>query len=244
MGGGRLSSQGPADPERGFPGGSGVVVVEPEPRVGRSREERVCMSVIDRREAIQIIAVAPLAVAFRWAPESVREAAALAREALARGTLYEPKNFNAHEWETVRLLVDIILPQDERSGSATDAGVPEFMDFMLGADPDLQAFVAVRDADVLGVWSPNRTRADEAAAMARRLDVGQARAFPSIAAMVADPAIEAIWLCGPNHARVTNVEEITDAVTRGKAGLKGVACEKPLARNVAEAKRVLELTTR
>ena len=108
----------------------------------------------------------------------------------------------------------------------------------------LQAFVAVRDADVRGVWSPNRTRADEAAAMARRLDVGQARAFPSIAAMVADPAIEAIWLCGPNHARVTNVEEITDAVTRGKAGLKGVACEKPLARNVAEAKRVLELTTR
>ncbi|PYP72320.1 MAG: transcriptional initiation protein Tat [Gemmatimonadetes bacterium] len=96
------------------------------------------MSVIDRREAIQIIAVAPLAVAFRWAPESVREAAALAREALARGTLYEPKNFNAHEWETVRLLVDIILPQDERSGSATDAGVPEFMDFMLGDDPDLQ----------------------------------------------------------------------------------------------------------
>jgi len=108
----------------------------------------------------------------------------------------------------------------------------------------LQAFVAVRDADVRGVWSPNRTRADEAAAMARRLDVGQARAFPSIAAMVADPAIDAIWLCGPNHARVTNVEEITDAVTRGKAGLKGVACEKPLARNVAEAKRVLELTTR
>ncbi|PYP72321.1 MAG: dehydrogenase [Gemmatimonadetes bacterium] len=108
----------------------------------------------------------------------------------------------------------------------------------------LQAFVAVRDADVRGVWSPNRTRADEAAAMARRLDVGQARAFPSIAAMVADPAIDAIWLCGPNHARVTNVEEITDAVTRGKAGLRGVACEKPLARNVAEAKRVLELTTR
>src|SRR3989441_9264691 len=80
--------------------------------------------------------------------------------------------------------------------------------------------------------------------MARRLDVGQARAFPSIAAMVADPAIDAIWLCGPNHARVANVEEITDAVTRGKAGLKGVACEKPLARNVVEAKRVLELTTR
>jgi len=106
----------------------------------------------------------------------------------------------------------------------------------------LQAFAAVRDADVLGIWSPNRQHADETAALARRLDVGQARAFPSIAAMVTDPAIDAIWLCGPNHARIANVEEITEAVTRGKARLKGIACEKPLARNVAEATRVLELT--
>src|SRR6266550_6017058 len=62
----------------------------------------------------------------------------LAVEALARGTTYEPKAFTAHEWETVRVLVDLIIPKDERSGSATEAGVPEFMDFMLGDDPDLQ----------------------------------------------------------------------------------------------------------
>ena len=93
---------------------------------------------MDRRDAVQLIVTAPLAAAFRWTPESVREASALAREALSRGVPYEPKNFTAHEWETVRLLVDIILPKDERSGSATDAGVPEFMDFMLGDDPDLQ----------------------------------------------------------------------------------------------------------
>jgi gluconate 2-dehydrogenase subunit 3-like protein len=91
-----------------------------------------------RRDAVHLLAVAPIAAAFSWAPASAREAAALAREALARGTPYEPKQFTPHEWETVRLLVDIILPKDERSGSATDAGVPEFMDFMLGDDPDLQ----------------------------------------------------------------------------------------------------------
>ena len=93
---------------------------------------------MDRRDAVQLIVTAPLAAAFRWTPESVREASALAREALSRGVPYEPKNFTAHEWETVRLLVDIILPKDDRSGSATDAGVPEFMDFMLGDDSDLQ----------------------------------------------------------------------------------------------------------
>jgi predicted dehydrogenase len=108
----------------------------------------------------------------------------------------------------------------------------------------LQAFRAVRDADVLGVWSPNGTHAEETAALARALDVGQARTYRSLAEMVTDSAIDALWLCGPNHARVANVEEIVDAVTRGKGTLKGIACEKPLARNVAEATRVAELVKR
>lgn len=108
----------------------------------------------------------------------------------------------------------------------------------------LQAFVGVRDADVLGVWSPNRKHAGEAAELARMLDVGEAKVFGSIAEMVADPAIDAVWLCGPNHVRVENVEEIVDAITRGRGTLKGVACEKPLARNVSEAKRVAELVRR
>ena len=105
----------------------------------------------------------------------------------------------------------------------------------------LQAFQAVRDADVLGVWSPSKKRAEAAAALARRLDVGQAKAYRSIAELVADPAIDALWLCGPNFVRVENVEEIADAVSQGKGELKGIACEKPLARNVAEAKRVTDL---
>src|SRR6266571_1155879 len=96
------------------------------------------MADMSRREVVGLIAAAPLAAAFPWTAESVREASARAQGALARGIPYEPKQFTPHEWETVRLLVDLILPKDERSGSATEAGVPEFMDFMLGDDPDLQ----------------------------------------------------------------------------------------------------------
>ncbi len=107
----------------------------------------------------------------------------------------------------------------------------------------LQAFVGAREADVRGVWSPTGRHAEEAAALARRLDVGEAKAYRSITEMVADPAIDALWLCGPNHARIENVEEIADAVTRGKGRLQGLACEKPLARNVAEARHVRELVT-
>src|SRR5262245_25590707 len=108
----------------------------------------------------------------------------------------------------------------------------------------LRAWQAVRDGDVLGFWSPQRKNAERAAALAHQLDVGNARAYNSITEMVADPAIDAIWLTGPNHRRVENVEEIVRAIEDGKGTLRGLACEKPLARNVAEAKRVLELVKR
>lgn len=105
----------------------------------------------------------------------------------------------------------------------------------------MASWVGIRDADVLGVWSPTRANAGAAAEWARTLDVGAAKPYRSIAEMVADPAIDAIWLCGPNQARIENVEEIVETIRSGKGGLKGLACEKPLGRNVAEASRVLEL---
>jgi gluconate 2-dehydrogenase gamma chain len=48
---------------------------------------------------------------------------------------YAPKFFTRREWQTVRMLADYVIPRDARSGSATDAKVPEFMDFLL-ADKD------------------------------------------------------------------------------------------------------------
>jgi predicted dehydrogenase len=104
----------------------------------------------------------------------------------------------------------------------------------------IRSWQGVRDADVRGVWSPTRERAEEAAALARSLRVGDAKAYSSIETMVADPAIDCIWICGPNYARVENMERIVDALSRG-ATLRAIACEKPLARNAAEAARMVEL---
>ena len=104
----------------------------------------------------------------------------------------------------------------------------------------IRSWQAVRDADVRGVWSPNPGRAAEAAALARELRVGDARAFASIEEMVEDPGIDCIWICGPNFARVGNMERIVATLSRG-ATLVGVECEKPLGRNAAEANRMVEL---
>lgn len=105
----------------------------------------------------------------------------------------------------------------------------------------IQGWRGVRDADVRGVWSPNAENAASAAKLARDVGVGDARAYKSIAEMVTDPAIDAIWLCGPNQARIANMEEIVAAVKAGKGTLKGIACEKPLGRTVAEAKQIVKL---
>jgi predicted dehydrogenase len=108
----------------------------------------------------------------------------------------------------------------------------------------LQSLVAVRDVDVRGIWSPNRQHASEAAELARSLDLGDTVAYGSIAEMVEAPGVDAIWLLGPNHTRIENIEEIVKAAAKRSVPLKGIACEKPLARNVREAQQMLQLVTK
>jgi hypothetical protein len=98
---------------------------------------------MSRREALGVLAAIPFAVAFRPLPDwldaaSADTAARVAEEALAAGPPYTPKFFTPHEWRTVRVLADLVIPRDERSGSATDAGSPEFMDYILSEYPDQQ----------------------------------------------------------------------------------------------------------
>lgn len=52
--------------------------------------------------------------------------------------LMAEKFFDDHEMKTIATLADIIIPKDEKSGSATDAGVPDFIEFMAKDRPELQ----------------------------------------------------------------------------------------------------------
>ena len=97
------------------------------------------MERMDRRKALALLASAPLASSFVFSRAEVRRAQEAAR---AAGSAFTPGFFTAHEYRTVGALVDLILPSDDRSGSATDAGVPEFMDFMMLDQPERQ--VAMR----------------------------------------------------------------------------------------------------
>ncbi|HAD11037.1 MAG TPA: transcriptional initiation protein Tat [Saprospirales bacterium] len=59
-------------------------------------------------------------------------------EKMRDAKLFAEQFFNPHEMKTISVLVDIIIPRDERSGSATEAGVPEFIEFMAKDKPDFQ----------------------------------------------------------------------------------------------------------
>ena len=106
----------------------------------------------------------------------------------------------------------------------------------------IQSLISVRDVDVLGVMSKTKQSAEETADLANDLGLGPANAYDTITEMIEDPSINALWVCSPNFARIDTFEEIANAIESGKGELIGVACEKPLGRNVAEAKKVLELT--
>jgi hypothetical protein len=81
-----------------------------------------------------------MAAGFTWTAAEVSAATDLAqaaRTSATAGTIYAPRFFTAHEFDTVRVLADMILPRDERSGSATEVGVPEFIDFIMQDGPEM-----------------------------------------------------------------------------------------------------------
>ena len=99
---------------------------------------------MNRRDAIRAFAIVSIANTLELTPTHV-ERAFTHLESLGRpqNPPYVPQFFTAREWQTVRVLVDYIIPRDARSGSATDAKVPEFMDYLLA---DKEASIANQTA--------------------------------------------------------------------------------------------------
>jgi predicted dehydrogenase len=101
-----------------------------------------------------------------------------------------------------------------------------------------RALMQVRGVEVAGITSRTAARAEALSAMVRKNGLGEGVVYPSVAEMANH--VDAVAIYAPNFVRLELVEEIVDAVKKG-ANLKGVICEKPLARNVKEARRLVAL---
>jgi hypothetical protein len=86
---------------------------------------------VERRDVVKMLGAATLA-AFGLSAPDVARAADYAGATMQQGApAYKPVFFTRAEWPMVRTLADLVIPKDARSGSASDAGVPEFMDFIM-----------------------------------------------------------------------------------------------------------------
>jgi gluconate 2-dehydrogenase gamma chain len=108
---------------------------------------------MDRRKSLKLIAGTVAATAFLDAcktedKKSIAAANAFdaskftldrAKEELEReNKIFSETFFTEHEMATIAVLSDIIIPKDEVSGSATDAGVPDFIEFIVKDKPEFQ----------------------------------------------------------------------------------------------------------
>jgi len=97
------------------------------------------MARIDRRKVLQLLGSAPVAAGFVWTEAEALQAQQRTQQARRPAApAFKPKFFTAHEYATVAVLADLIIPKDERSGGAIDAGVLAFMDFMMLDQPARQ----------------------------------------------------------------------------------------------------------
>lgn len=95
------------------------------------------MSELNRRRMLKVLGTAPAAAAVSFTPGTVQAYLAVrAQEAASRP--YARRFFTDAEYATVMALADLIIPRDGRSGSATDAGAHEFIDYIVAEQPERQ----------------------------------------------------------------------------------------------------------
>jgi len=99
-----------------------------------------------------------------------------------------------------------------------------------------RALMQVRSIEIAGITALKG--AEALSKFVKNNGLGEGVVYPNATEMANH--VDAIAIYIPNYARVEMVEEIVAAVKKG-AALKGVVCEKPLARNLKEARRMVEL---
>jgi predicted dehydrogenase len=104
----------------------------------------------------------------------------------------------------------------------------------------VESWRGVRHADITGIASRNQGTATALADRCRATGVGDPFVTADLAELVRNPKVDAVWVGVPNFLRPEVVETICDEVTSGRAELKGVAIEKPLASNLADSRRIVE----
>jgi gluconate 2-dehydrogenase gamma chain len=103
------------------------------------------MDSMNRRKVLKVLGAAPALAGIAWTEAEAQQAhqhvQQAKKSAAGAKAAYKPKFFTPHEMATVTALSNLIIPKDERSGNASEAGVPEFIDYMMVDQPDRQTMM-------------------------------------------------------------------------------------------------------
>ncbi len=104
-----------------------------------------------------------------------------------------------------------------------------------------QGWTSVRGADIAAIYNPHPEGARKLAAYCNGLGIGNPNIYTDLHRMLADKAVNAVWVMNPNYARLDTVKAVTEEAQQGRGNLVGVACEKPLGRTADEAEEMVRL---
>ena len=105
----------------------------------------------------------------------------------------------------------------------------------------LKSMVGVRNVDVTGVYSRTAEKRQLFADAVATLGLGQCRTHETLKSLLMADDIDAIWILSPNDTRLDVMRALHSAKKEGRTKVFAVACEKPLARTVAEAREMVRL---
>lgn len=105
----------------------------------------------------------------------------------------------------------------------------------------LKSMVGVRNVDVVGVYSRKAENRAHFSAMVTELGLGACKSHETLESLLRDESVDAIWILSPNYTRLDTMRTIHAEVKAGRSRVFAVACEKPLARTIAEAREMLRL---
>ncbi len=105
----------------------------------------------------------------------------------------------------------------------------------------LQALLGVRNVEIAGVYSPTPANRDKLVEAVNAKELGPCKAHDSLTSLLRDPDVDAVWILSPNYTRLEVMRTIRQMVKAGESNVFAVACEKPLARTLAEAREMVRL---
>ncbi|MCO5155648.1 MAG: Gfo/Idh/MocA family oxidoreductase [Aquamicrobium sp.] len=105
----------------------------------------------------------------------------------------------------------------------------------------LRSMVSVRNVDVTGVYSRSAGKRQRFVDAVTELGMGECRGYATLEDMLRADDIDAVWILSPNDTRLGVMRTLHAEVKAGRSKVVAVACEKPLARTISEAREMVRL---